>query len=45
MAEPAKIQVHRNASRMRQEAKKIGIKIPVPKPSLPETEQEQTDTM
>ena len=35
--------VHREASRVRQVARKAGIVIPKPMLSLPETEQEETD--
>jgi hypothetical protein len=38
-------QVHRSASHMRQAARKVGIDIPEPEPSLPDTELEETDTM
>ena len=39
------VDIHRSPSRTRQAARKAGIKIPDPKPALPVTEQEQTDTM
>jgi hypothetical protein len=45
MGQQAGVTVHRSASRTRQAAQKLGINIPVPSPSLPETELEQTDTM
>jgi len=35
--------VHRESSRARQVARKAGIDIPKLRPSLPETEQEETD--
>ena len=35
--------LRRNTSRMRQQARRIGIKVDVPEPHLPETEQEQAD--
>ena len=39
------IAMQRNTSRLRQEARRVGIIIEPPKPHLPMTEQEQTDTM
>lgn len=39
------IVIQRNTSRARQAAKKVGINIERPKPHLPFSEQEQTDTM
>ena len=44
MADNDKIALQRNTSRLRQEAKRVGIKIEPTKPHLPMTEQEQTDT-
>lgn len=38
-----KVALQKNASRMRQEARRLGIKVDPPKPHLPMTEQEQTD--
>jgi hypothetical protein len=35
--------IHRKSSPARVSARKLGINIPTPKPSLPDTEQEETD--
>ena len=43
MTKEDKIAMQQNASRLRQEAKKVGINIETPKPRLPLTEREQTD--
>jgi hypothetical protein len=45
VAKDDKIPMQRNTSRLRQEAKRVGIKIDPPEPHVPMTEQEQTDTM
>ena len=37
--------LHRHNSRLIQSARKAGIEIDIPKPHLPLTEQEETDTM
>jgi hypothetical protein len=44
--QPTPVTVHRSASRTRQMAKKVGLKIPEPSPpNTEDTELEQTDTM
>jgi hypothetical protein len=45
MADNGAAMIKRNNSRMRQSARKAGIKIETPEPHLPITEQEQADTM
>jgi hypothetical protein len=37
--------IQRKASKTRQAAKRVGIEIESPQPTLPVTEQEETDTM
>lgn len=45
MARSKEIFIHRNVSKARQAARKVGIIIKTPQPSLPFSEQEETDIM